>query len=93
MKGSVSLRIQAYARYRHPKIIQRSQTRADGYWRRKAQSTAVNIRLDFMALLSQIEIRLRSYEDGGDVVERVLLLLSVVLGQSLGNTHSQIGDV
>lgn len=65
---------------RIPDASQLSRFDAYGYWYPQAQSPTVVIRLDFVALLREVEVGLGRHEEGRDVVELVLLLFGVLEG-------------
>jgi hypothetical protein len=69
------IRIQSDPRNAQPQIRRVAQPRTDSHGRRQAQSAAIHVGLHFVSLLREVEVGFGGYEYGGDVVERVLLLL------------------
>jgi len=63
---------------RIPDASQLSRLHAHRNWHPQAQSSTVVIRLDFVALLSKIEVGFGRHKERGDVIELVLLLFDLL---------------
>ena len=74
VKAKGNVRVQSHPGDAQPQVRRVSQPRTDRHGRRQTQSAAVHVGLNFMSLLSEIEIGFGSYKDGGNVIERILLL-------------------